>query len=283
MKLDHMFRLNTRPLPLSAIKLSFKVAIAAFAITACASPALLHAQEANPTAQNTPPQRDQNPVTQQNGVYIYRVNVVQRDLDAVNYLHRSGSTTIGFQGTPLLANAKGEAKVESERGGITIDAKFEGLTPANGFGPEYLTYVLWAITPDGRPQNLGEVLPSHDKNNIHVTTAFQSFGMIVTAEPYYSVSQPSDVVVLQNVIRQNKTVGELEKVNAHYTLLPRGLYAESAGSKTISDPITRDMKSPLEIYEAHNAYRIAQSVGAEKYSPDIMREADTRPAQRRRP
>lgn len=234
-------------------------------------------QEPNPaTASQDAKQnagQDGNPTTQQNGVYIYRVKVVQRDLDAVNYLHRSGSTTIDFAGTPLLARAKGGAKVESERGGITIDANFEGLTPANGFGPEYLTYVLWAITPDGRPQNLGEVLPSHDKNNIHATTAFQSFGLIVTAEPYYSVSQPSDLVVLQNVIRQDKTTGVLEKVNAHYTLLPRGLYAETEGSKSVSDPITRDMKSPLEIYEAHNAFRIAQSVGADKYSPDIMREA----------
>ena len=65
--------------------------------------------------------------------------------------------------------------------------------------------MLWAISPDGRPQNLGEVLPAGTKNNINVTTALQSFGMIVTAEPYFSVSQPSDVVVLQNVIRQDKT------------------------------------------------------------------------------
>ena len=78
----------------------------------------------------------------------------------MNYLHRSGSTTIGFEGTPLLPNAKGEAKVTSERGGITIEAKFDGLLPANGFGKEYLTYVLWAISPDGRAQNLGEVLPA---------------------------------------------------------------------------------------------------------------------------
>jgi len=241
-----------------------------FAVTASS-------QEANPLAnQGAAQSPDQgNPTTQQNGVYIYKVKVVQRDLDAVNYLHRSGSTTINFEGTPLLAAAKGRAKVQSERGGITIDADFQGLTPANGFGPEYLTYVLWAITPDGRPQNLGEILPSHDKNNIHVTTAFQSFGMIVTAEPYFAVSQPSDVVVLQNVIRQDKTTGVLEKVNAHYTLLPRGMYAETAGSKSVIDPITRNLQSPLEVYEAHNAFRIAQSVGADKYAPDIMQEATT--------
>ncbi|NYF77849.1 OmpA family protein [Granulicella arctica] len=230
------------------------------------------AQEPNPTS-NVPTSQQQNDITKENGVYLYRVKVVQRDLDAVNYLHRSGSTKIGFQGTTLLPGAKGEAKVESERGGITIDAQFKGLTPANGFGPEYLTYVLWAITPDGRPNNLGEVLPDGTKNNIHVTTALQSFGMIVTAEPYFSVTQPSDVVVLQNVVLNDKTNGVLEKVNAHYTLLPRGLYAQTDGAKTVADPITRNERSPLELYQAINAIRIAKAAGAEQYASDIMQEA----------
>ncbi len=243
--------------------------ICAFLATSAAP---IWSQEPNPMSQPaaTP---ESNPITQQNGIYIYKVKVVQRNLDCVNYLHRSGSTTIGFEGTPLLAKAKGEAKVTSERGGITIDAKFDGLTPANGFGREYLTYVLWAISPDGRAQNLGEVLPAGTKNNIHVTTAFQSFGMIVTAEPYFSVSEPSDVVVLQNVIRQDQTSGVLEKVNANYYLLPRGTYAETAGSKTVANPITRNEKSPLELYEADNALRIAQMAGADKYSPEIMQQA----------
>jgi outer membrane protein OmpA-like peptidoglycan-associated protein len=231
------------------------------------------AQESNPTSK-TAGTLGSGEITQKDGVYIYRVNVVQRDLDAVNYLHRSGSTRIGFVGTPLLPLAKGEAKVESGRGGITINANFQGLTPANGFGPEYLTYVLWAISPDGRPQNLGEVLPAGTKNNITVTTALQSFGMIVTAEPYFSVSQPSDLVVLQNVILNDKTTGVLEKVNAHYSLLPRGTYAETAGSKTVANPITRDEKSPLELYQAYNAVRIATNVGADKYAADIMAEAN---------
>ena len=133
--------------------------------------------------------------------------------------------------------------------------------------------MLWAITPDGRPTNLGEVLPAGTKNNITVTTGLQSFGLVVTAEPYYSVTQPSDVVVLQNQIIQDKTTGVLEKVNAHYLLLPRGTYAESEGLKTVANPITRDEKSPLELYEANNAVRIAQEAGAEKYAPDIAAEA----------
>ncbi len=233
----------------------------------------LYGQEPNPTSKMASPQDQQKIEKQDNGIYLYRVKVVQRDLDAVNYMHRSGSTTIAFKGTTLLPLAKGEAKVTSERGGIHIEARFQGLTPANGFGPEYLTYVLWAITPDGRPNNLGEVLPAGTKNNIDVTTALQSFGMIVTAEPYFSVTQPSDVVVLQNFILNNKTNGVLEKVNAHYLLLPRGTYADTEGSKSNPNPITRDEKSPLELYQANNAVRIAKEAGADQYAPEIMKEA----------
>ncbi len=231
------------------------------------------AQEPNPTSGVTPGQVAGQITQQQDGIFLYRVKVVQRDLDAVNYFHRSGSTRIGFKGTVLLPGASGEAKVTSERGQISIDAKFQGLTPANGFGPEYLTYVLWAISPDGRPSNLGEVLPAGTKNNINVTTSLQSFGLIVTAEPYFSVTQPSDVVVLQNVILEDKTQGVLEKVNAHYSLLPRGFYAETEGSKTVADPITRNERSPLELFEAYNAMRIATLSGADRYAPDIMAQA----------
>jgi len=245
---------STSPTRTTSASLSRRIATSAFLSATLLSSACVFAQEPNPTTSTPPSANSESQApTQQNGVYIYHINVVQRDLDAVNYLHRSGSTSINFEGTPLLPRAQGEAKVTSLRGGITIEAKFKGLTPANGFGKEYLTYVLWAISADGRPQNLGEVLPDNDKNSIRVTTSFQSFGMIVTAEPYFSVSQPSDVVVLQNAIRQDKT----------------------EGAKSNLDPITRNMRSPLEIYEAHNAYAYAMSVGADKYAADIMQEATT--------
>jgi outer membrane protein OmpA-like peptidoglycan-associated protein len=254
--------------------LPFLAAGAALGLLATLAPAKAAAQEPNPTSQPaTAPDEVANPITEQNGIYIYKVKVVQRNLDCVNYLHRSGSTHIGFRGTTLLPGAHGDAKVTSERGGITVDAKFDGLTPANGFGPEYLTNVLWAISPDGRAQNLGEVLPAGTKNNIHVTTALQSFGLIVTAEPYFSVTEPSDMVVVQNVIRPDQTTGVLEKVEANYYLLPRGTYAETAGAHTVVNPITRNEHSPLELYEADNALRIAQDTGADKYTPEIMQQA----------
>lgn len=236
-------------------------------------------QESNPTTTAPNPQSTV-PMTQEGtrgNVPLYKIQVVAREIPAINYFHRSGATKIGFQGTSLLPQAKGSAKVEAHPGRTSIDVSLEGLTPANSFGPEYLTYVLWAITPEGRPINLGEVLPtgSKDKSSLVVTTDLQSFGLIVTAEPYYAVTMPSDLVVMQNVVLQDKTQGVIEQVNAHYTLLPRGAYAETAGRHTVLHPITRDERSPLEVYEALNAVQIAQAAGADKYAADTMATAKT--------
>ena len=238
------------------------------------------AQEANPTSNAQRPHDQTSTMTaagMQDNVPLYRIQVVGRDIPAINYFHRSGSTKIGFEGTSLLPRAKGYAKVNSQQGRTMIDAEFEGLTPANTFGIEYLTYVLWAITPEGRPTNLGEVLPagSKDKNHITVTSNLQAFGLVITAEPYYAVTMPSDVVVMQNVVLEDKTEGVLETVNAHYSLLPRGAYEQVAGRHTVLKPISRNEESPLELNEALNAVQIADAAGAEKYAPDTMVTANT--------
>jgi outer membrane protein OmpA-like peptidoglycan-associated protein len=256
-----------------------KVSSPLFAFLLATSAAFLIAQEPNPTTQ-TSPQFEPPPATDQatmDNLPLYRIVVVARDIPAINYFHRSGSTKIGFQGTELLPQARGEAKVESKLGRTVIDADFQGLSPANGFGAEYLTYVLWAITPEGRPVNLGEVLPtgSKDKNQITVTTDLQAFGLIITAEPYYAVTMPSDLVVMQNFVLEDKTQGIIEPVVAHYSLLPRGAYAETAGRHTVLHPITRDERSPLELYEAMNAIQIADAAGARKYATDTMATAAT--------
>ena len=239
---------------------------------------VLNAQESNPTATSSQPSSAAASVPEvRDGILVYKIEVVARDIPAINYFHRSRSTKIGFAGTALLPGAKGDAKVEARAGRTSIEANFDGLSPANGFGPEYLTYVLWAITPEGRPVNLGEVLPtgSKDKNQITVTTNLQTFGLIVTAEPYYAVTMPSDVVVVQNVVIEDKTEGVVEQVNAHYSLLPRGAYAETAGRHTVLNPITRDERSPLELYEAENAVQIAKAAGADTYAADTMATART--------
>src|ERR1700760_3604344 len=207
----------------------------------------LQAQEPNPTTV-APGATKANVVAEgPNGIFLYHVKVVQRELDAVNYLNRRGPTRVNFIGTELMPVARGEAKVDSQTGKTHIEVRFSGLTPANGFGKEYLTYVLWAISADGRPQNLGELELAGDKASLDVTSSFQSFGMIVTAEPYFAVSQPSDVIVLQNVFRKD-TAGVLQTVNVHYALLPRGLYANTEGQRSVEHPITDRQHTPLALF-----------------------------------
>ena len=203
----------------------------------------------------------------------YHVTMVPATIVTINYQHRSGSTTIGFQGSPLLPFAKGRAKVAGKVGRIQINAEFSKLEPAQKFGPEYLTYVLWAITPEGKSNNLGEILINGDKTKIDVTTSLQTFGLIVTAEPYFAVSQPSNVVVLQNVVTP-ETVGTIEQSPATYQLLDKGAYSYqvSAGNS----PMTKsDSKVPLELFEAQNAVQIAINAGAQKYAPDALNRAQS--------
>jgi outer membrane protein OmpA-like peptidoglycan-associated protein len=193
----------------------------------------------------------------------FRVTVVSRSVQAVNYEHRSGASRVDFSGTDLMPSANGEAKVASRRGSIEVDAEFGSLQAPTIFGNEYLTYVLWAISPEGRAVNLGEVLVGDNhRSKLRVTTDLQAFALIVTAEPYYAVRQPSNVVVLENMVRDT-TKGTAEAVNAKYELMERGGYIPT-GYKF--DPVVLNARLPLEFFEARNALRIAQSEGAEQYA-----------------
>ena len=193
----------------------------------------------------------------------FRVTVVSRSVQAVNYKHRSGASKVDFEGTGLMPGANGEAKVNSKRGAIEIEAEFGNLANPTTFGNEYLTYVLWAISPEGRAVNLGEVLVGENhRSKVLVTTDLQAFALIVTAEPYYAVRQPSNVVVLENEVRDD-TKGTTEAVNAKYELMERGGYIPT-GYKF--DPVVLNARLPLEFFEARNAMRIAQSEGAEQYA-----------------
>ena len=188
----------------------------------------------------------QNEPQKTGSVPIYRIIVVARTTKAINYRHRSGGTKVNFQGTSLLPEARGNAEVASKQGAIHIDSEFQGLQSASKFGPEYLTYVLWAISPEGRPVNLGEVLFGTDgKSKLNVTSNLQAFGMIVTAEPYFAVTQPSDVVVMENEVRAD-TKGQFEEVEAKYELLKRGQYELNVNPAELQ-PISMDSRTPLEL------------------------------------
>ncbi len=238
----------------------FTIALMALQCLAIGQPT----QAVNPTQRGA--QQDSNPVP------IFRVTVVSRTTKAINYHHRSGSTMVGLQGTALLPRATGEARVESKQGTIKIDANMSKMSPATQFGPEYLTYVMWAITPEGRATNIGEVLLNGDKSHLNVTSELQSFGLIITAEPYFAVTQPSDVVVMENFIRKD-TTGTIEELNAKFELLPRGLYTINVNPTGVQ-PIALNPKVPLELHEARNAVRIARWAGADRYAEETFHKAE---------
>lgn len=198
------------------------------------------------------------------------MHTTSRTAQAVKYQRQGGATKIGFAGTPMMPSATGIAEIRSQRGSIAIEAEFAELQTPTAFGAEYLTYILWAISPEGRAINLGEVLVSgNHRSKIKVTTDLEAFALIVTAEPYYAVPQPSDVVVLETSVRFDIN-GTSQGVDARYELTCRGGYIPT-GYKF--DPVVLDAKLPLEFLEARNALRIAKSEGAERYAGEIYQHA----------
>jgi len=196
---------------------------------------------------------------------------VSHQIKAINY--RNGSSSkVDMQGTQLMSTAMGEAKVQSRTGRVEVDLKMYGLEPANKFGMEYLTYVLWAISPQGRAVNMGELVLDHDQAKLKATTELQTFGLVVTAEPYFAVTQPGSLVVSENVLRTD-TAGLAQQIQFSYELLGRDAY--SSTNARINDAIFGiDSKTPLELFEARNAVRIARNANADKYAPSALASAD---------
>ncbi len=214
----------------------------------------------------------QAPPPPSEGQPIFRVTVVERTTNAVSYRHRSGWTKVDLRGTPLAPDATGHADVNSRPGYIEVKTEMHKLLPASQYGPEYLTYVLWAITPEGRSKNLGEVVLNGGSSHLDVTTDLQAFALIVTAEPYFGVTQPSDVVVMENIIRED-TVGKIEQTSVKYDLLKRGTYIMT-GTPGKYHPVKTDKAVPLQLLEAENAVQIAQVANADQYAKDTYDSAD---------
>ncbi len=213
-------------------------------------------------------------VTPMDKTPVYRVNVVSRTVEAINY--RNGSTRIDFRGTSLMPDGSGQAKVDSKAGRIQINAEFKNVRAANYYGPEYLTYVLWAVTPEGRPVNLGEIVPN-DKHEVRVrlTANLQYFGMIVTAEPYFAVTRPSNLTVLENEFSRD-TKGLKQAVSARYDATEKGEYTVDLASNQLPATnlsLAEKREIPLTLLEARNAVAIAQATGAQEYAPEVLAHA----------
>jgi outer membrane protein OmpA-like peptidoglycan-associated protein len=236
-------------------------------------PASPHPVQPPATAQDAAPQQMNQNTGQNDQMPVFRVNVYARTTKAVNYRHRGGSTTVDFRGTELMPEVSGHAKVDGKAGRLAISAELTHLQPATTLGGQFLTYVLWAITPEGRAVNLGEVLPGDNgKDKIDVTTDLQAFGLIVTAEPYYSVTHPSNKVVAENILRQ-ETKGFEEPIDAKFDVLEGKQYTIDVPAEQL--PSTHaDAKVPLDLLEARNAVAIAKAAGALQYAADSLTKAE---------
>jgi hypothetical protein len=212
---------------------------------------------------------------------IYRLTVTQRSLPAVNYGHRAAPTRIDFRGTVLAPDAKGGATIEAKPGAVIVHAKFDGLASPAKYGPQYLTYVLWAISPEGQAERLGEIVTNHrDDAKLEVTTSLQTFALLVTAEPYFAVTKPGPVVVMENVLRPD-TIGASEPVLAKYELLQRPenyevtLPPAPAPGATNGRMVSQwEYEALLAIYQAQNAVQIAQAEGVDAYAHTTLLRAE---------
>ncbi len=224
------------------------------------------AQVPNPTQTNLPE-------TTRDGVPIFRTTAVSRSIKSINYHHRQGSTVVGLEGTGDLPKAVGEVKVESKTGATKVQVDVDKMPPAQSLGPDLLTYVVWAITPEGRAENLGELMLDGDHARLQGATELQSFGLIVTAEPYYAVSQPSDFVVMENVLKPG-TTGTISTIDAKYELLQKGAFVNRLPAADRAK-IRENKDAPLDLLEARHAVAIARSIGAANYAGDTLKKAET--------
>jgi outer membrane protein OmpA-like peptidoglycan-associated protein len=230
---------------------------------------------AQSSTDNLPDQNQQNIQTEPMAqTPTYTVNVVSRTIEAVNYRDRGGSTQIGMKGTDLMPKVDGSAKVSGHTGRLAVDINLHHLKPARDLGAEFLTYVAWAITPEGRPVNLGEVIPKGDGDvSTQLTTSLQTFGLMITAEPYFAVTRPSDTVVVQNEIGPN-VKGTIRPIHAKFDLLQRGQYTVNLSAAELPATSADVKKIPLQLLEARNAVSIAQAAGAQQYASDTFRKAE---------
>ena len=236
-----------------------------FGLAAAGLATMALAQVPNPTQTNSPE-------TSRDGIPIFRTTVVSKSIKSINYHHRQGSTVVGLEGSADMPKAVGEAKVESKTGATKIQIDVDKMPAAQTLGDDLLTYVVWAITPEGRSENLGELMLDGDHARLQTATELQSFGMIVTAEPYYAVTQPSDMVVMTNVLKQG-TTGTISTVDAKYELLSKGSFVNRLPAADRAK-LRANRNAPLDLLEARHAVAIARSVGAAQYAADTLQKAD---------
>ncbi len=193
----------------------------------------------------------------------------ERPITLVTY-NPGRTSTVEFRGTDLLLFAQGSARVRMERGNAQIDARFNDLMPPPTLGPEYTCYVLWAVTSDGNLSNLGEVAMNNQRGEIKASVPLQAFAMFVTAEPYFAIGSPSNVVVMENA-RGSRTIGTMTTVTPRFDLVEKGEYMAAD-----LEPFVWESRQPRDLFQARNALRVAQWQGADRYAPEVFEDAQRR-------
>ena len=246
----------------------FAAALAATLVTAQTAP-----QSSTTTTTTTTTQQNSTQVEPMDQTPTFRVNVVERTTQAVDYRDRGGTTTVNIRGTELMPQVTGDVKISGHTGRLALNVSVRHMKGARDLGLPYLTYVLWAITPEGRPTNIGEIIPNDDGNaDLQVSTSLSSFGLIVTAEPYFAVTRPSTAVVAENIIPTD-VKGFVRSVNAKFDLMDRGQYIEHIDPLTLPASSADLHKVPLQLLEARDAVAIAKAAGAEQYAADTLQKA----------
>lgn len=201
---------------------------------------------------------------------------VERTIRTLDYrLVRSGAR-IQFQGNSMHADTRGKARIRTRDGVSLIEARFEKLPAPSTFGEANLTYVLWAVSPEGMVRNLGELPVKHGRSRIRAVEQLPAFGLIVTAEPHYAVSRPSDAVVMENAVGKD-TPSQVQAAQAKLELMPQSGYSRFLTAA--ATPVGETKGCPPEVLQARQSVRIAEGAGAGQYARDVLDKAQTYLAQ----
>ena len=197
-----------------------------------------------------------------------QVVVAKRTTLAVKYEENDG-TSVNLIGTNINPRAMGKAEVKRTQGRTRVRLMMQRLGHPQRLGAHATTFILWAVAPEGQADNLAE-LPVKDRFAIEVTTAFQTFGLIITAEPHSAVKRPSPAIVAENSLRQG-TEGQIEASRIEDGGDAGTFYIVSSPS---APPIAADFRTPLLVLGARRAVAIARNAGAQHYADADYRQAE---------
>ncbi len=201
---------------------------------------------------------------------------VPRETKAITY-PLDEEVNVQFRGTTRYPRMKGEASVErTKKNGTEIKLSVSKMPRPFELGAGYATYVLWAISPNGQIDNLGEIKRRgffEFDSTIRVTTPLQTFALIVTAEPHYLVSRPSREIMLENYNAYTRTGSSLTTATSIQYFGNSSNYFNDARTPEIADVDYR--RIPPSILQGKQAVALARFAGASRDASEELAEAES--------